>query len=148
MAEILALLRPPGDTEHLRDWIVAVIIRVGAIPTLALLIAALWVGIGVWTIPVVVAVGAAIVAVMHLRRRERELAELESEIMREEFERTAREVSEVRAAWGSGGAPDAPGPGGEGARFGQEHLFRPGDAERAAGLPLDEVLAGEKEAKQ
>lgn len=106
MAEIRALLRPPGACERLRDWIVVVSVRIGAIPVLALLVAVLWWVTGVWTIPALVSVGAAIVTGIYLIRRQRELAEIMSEIMREEFDRTAREVSEVRAAWSSGVASD------------------------------------------
>jgi hypothetical protein len=109
MAEISALLRSPAGAERLRDWIIVVIVRVGAIPALALLIAALWLGIGAWAIPVVLAVGAVVVAVTYLRRRERELKPYLAEVVREEFDQTAREIAEVRAAWSGGGASDASG---------------------------------------
>ena len=97
--------------------ILVAIVKLGAILALALLIAALWLGVGLWTIPVVVAVGAALVAGMYLIRRERELKRYEAEIMREEseqtFEQTAREISDVREAWSRPPSRDkAPGPDG------------------------------------
>jgi Flp pilus assembly protein TadB len=110
MAETPAWLHPPGPSERLESWIIVVLVRVAAIPVFCLLVAALWLRVRLWTVPLVVAMVTILAAIMYMRRRKRELEEIEREILREEYERTAREIEALREALNNGTSPNAPSP--------------------------------------